>query len=218
MNRYSLSALIFCKGTGFYRGIGPITKASWKVQGCHLGGAGGGGGGGGTTAPPSLNLPPTSPMPQEVTAAGFPLFLPKIQMCHHFNITFSYILHVFFFVFFLRLRQGRSQGTLVSDKKLIFKGSPALLELTFVPNFCWNTLLMWLQKTRKIAQNQKISRGGLTAPPPRNTLLIRPSSLAKPSLPPPPPAPQEKSEVTPLEKSRTKNRNTGRLEAKEDYS
>ena len=48
-------------------------------QGRHLGGSGGG-----QLPhprlklpppPPSLNLPPTSPKPQEVTAAGFPLFL-----------------------------------------------------------------------------------------------------------------------------------------------
>ena len=54
------------------------------TQGRHLGGAGG------CNCPPppktqvahpphaqSLNLPPSSPKPQEVTAAGFPLFLPK---------------------------------------------------------------------------------------------------------------------------------------------
>ena len=64
-------------------------------------------GGGGGNCPPSslklppppqsLNLPPTSPKPQEVTAAGFPLFLLKFKCV----ITFSYILHFFFFFFFL---------------------------------------------------------------------------------------------------------------------
>ena len=97
--------------------------------------------------PPSrLNLPPTSPKLQEVTAVGFPLFLSKfkrvITLASHLVIYCFF----FFFFFFLWLRQGRSQGMLASDKKLIFKGSPALLELIFAPNFCWNTLLMWLQK------------------------------------------------------------------------
>ena len=82
-----------------------------------------------------------------------------------------------------------SQGRLASDKK-IFKGSLALLELIFVPNFCRNTLLMWLQKSHEIAQKKKkrIIEGGLTAPPlPRcqPPPLSRLASLDKPSLPPP---------------------------------
>ena len=99
---------------------------------------------GGSAAPPrlrlppsSLNLPPTSPKPQEVTAAGFPLFLPKfkyvITLASHLVIdcVFFLSLSLFFFV-----TEGRSQGRVASDKKLIFKGSSALLELIFVPNFC----------------------------------------------------------------------------------
>ena len=64
------------------------------------------GGGGGTAlpkpqvAPPSLNLPPTSPKPQEVTAAVFPLFLPKFKCVITLTSHFSYILH-FVFLFFL---------------------------------------------------------------------------------------------------------------------
>ena len=47
---------------------------------------------------PSLKLPPTSPKPQEVTAAVFPLFLPKFKCNNmYFSITFSYALHTFFF-------------------------------------------------------------------------------------------------------------------------
>lgn len=40
--------------------------------------------------PPSLNLPPLTLKPQELTAADFPFsqFLLKLK-CHHFNITFS---------------------------------------------------------------------------------------------------------------------------------
>ena len=87
-------------------------------------------------------------------------------MCHHFSITFSYILYVFLFCFLWR-RQDRNQGRLASDKKLIFKRSLAFLKLIFVPNFCWNTLLMWLQKSHKIAQNQNnFIEGGLHPPPP----------------------------------------------------
>ena len=60
-------------------------------------------------------------------------------MCHHFNITFSYIPYVFFFFFvcvcFL-VTKGRSQGTLASDKKLILDGSLALLELIFAEIPC----------------------------------------------------------------------------------
>ena len=61
---------------------------------------------------------------------------------------------MFFFSFLFFVTEGRSQGRLASNKKLIFKGSPPLLELIFVLNFCWNTLLMSFQKTQKIAQKQ----------------------------------------------------------------
>ena len=114
-------------------------------------------GGGGSTCPPQTQVVPPKPqlaplIPQAPrrNSSWFSIIPTEIQMCHHFNITFCYSLYFFFW-----LRQGRSQGRLASDKKLIFKGSPALLELIFVPNFCWNTLLMWLQKAHKIAQNKK---------------------------------------------------------------
>ena len=139
------------------------------MQGRHLGG-------GGATAPSKPQVAPPPPKPQLAphipqapgsNSSWFSIIPTEIQMCHHFNTTFGYILHVFLFCF-LWLRQGRSQGTLASDKKLIFKGSPALLELIFAPNFCWNALLMWLQKAHKIAQNKKNFSRGLTAPPPAN--------------------------------------------------
>ena len=141
-------------------------------------------------APPKPQLAPHIPQAPRSNSSWFSIIPIEIQMCHHFNITFSYILFFFFFFFFLWLRQGHSQGRLESDKKFIFKGSSALLELIFVPNFCWNTLLMWLQKTHKIAQNQKsFLEGGLTATPPPRTppppLLIRLASLGKASLPSP---------------------------------
>ena len=135
--------------------------------------------------PPASTCPPTSPKPQEVTAAGFPLFLPKFKCVITLTSHLALYCIFFFFFFFLWRRQGRSQGTLASNKKLFFKGSRALLELIFVPNFCWNTLLMWLQKAHEIAQNQKIFSRGLTAPPNPPCWL---GSLRSPSrLCPPPP-------------------------------
>ena len=166
------------------------------ARGVIWGGAGGGGGG---QLPPQASGPPPPTKPQlapHITQAPrsnsswFSIIPAKIQMCHHFNITFSFILHVFFCFCFLWRRQGRSQGRLASNKKLIFKGSPALLELIFVPNFCWNTLLMWLQKAHEIAQNQKIfSRGSYCPPPPpTRTPPCWLGSLHSPScLCPPPP-------------------------------
>ena len=155
-------------------------------QGRHLGGAGGGGA---TEPPPKPQLTPHTPQSPRSNSSWFSIIPTEIQMCHHFNIIFSYILYFFFFFFFLWLRQGRSQGRLASDKKLIFKGSPALLELILILNFCWNTLLMWLQKAHRIAQKKKkkkkkCSRGGLTAAnPPRLGSLRSPSCLCRP--PPP---------------------------------
>ena len=46
--------------------------------------------------PPSLNLSPTPPKPQEVTTAGFPLFLSKFKCV----ITLASLLVSFFFFFF----------------------------------------------------------------------------------------------------------------------
>ena len=47
--------------------------------------------------PPSLNLPPTFPKPQEVTAAGFPLFLPKFKCV--ITLTSHLVIYcIFFFV------------------------------------------------------------------------------------------------------------------------
>ena len=64
-------------------------------QGRHLGGAGGGGG----TAPLKTQVAP--PKPQEVTAAGFPLFLSKfkcvITLASHLVIDYMF----FFFSFFM---------------------------------------------------------------------------------------------------------------------
>ena len=172
-------------------------------QGRHLGGAGGvncpcqd------SSCPPKPQLAPHILQAPRSNSSWFSIIPTEIQMCHHFNITFSYILYVFCLFVFLWLGQGRSQGRLESDKKLIFKGSPALLEWIFVSIFCWNTLLMWLQKTHKIAQNQKIFlEGAYSKPPPPHTptrrppcwlgLLCSPSHLC-------PPTPQEKSEMTPL--------------------
>ena len=62
-------------------------------------------GGGGATAlpksqvvPPSLNLPHTSPKPQEVTAAAFSLFLPKFKCI--ITLTSHIVIHCMFFFFF----------------------------------------------------------------------------------------------------------------------
>ena len=57
-------------------------------------------------------------------------------MCHHFSTTFSVYTVFFVVVVVVFVTEGRSKGRLASDKKLIFIGSPALLELIFVPNFC----------------------------------------------------------------------------------
>ena len=96
---------------------------------------------------PRLKLPPSCPKPQEVTAAGFPLLFSFFLLC-------------------VWLREGRSHGRLASNKKLNFKEYLASLELIFVPHFGWNTLLMWLQKAHKIAQNKINFLEGDYSPPP----------------------------------------------------
>ena len=102
------------------------------MQGRHLGG-------GGQLPSPRLKFPPPKPqvaphIPQapRSNSSWFSIIPTEIQMCHHFDITFSYILHFVCVCVCVCLRQGRSKGMLASDKKLIFKGSPALLELIFV--------------------------------------------------------------------------------------
>ena len=75
-----------------------------STQGRHLGGAGGGGG---QLYPSSLKLPsrqastctPHPPSPKEVTAAGFPLFLPKFKCV--ITLTLHLVIYcMFFFCFF----------------------------------------------------------------------------------------------------------------------
>ena len=99
------------------KAVGP-RDVIWEVLG--------GGGGGGELPPSRLKLPPPPQKPQlaphipqapRSNSSWFSIIPTEIQMCNHFSITFSYILYVFFFVFFLQLRQGRSQGRLASDKK-----------------------------------------------------------------------------------------------------
>ena len=78
-------------------------------QGHHFGGGGAGRGGGGQLPsprlklPPSpgLNLPPTSPPAPKNNNSWFSIIPTESQMCHHFNITFSYILCVFLLLFFM---------------------------------------------------------------------------------------------------------------------
>ena len=64
-------------------------------QGHHLGGAGG------ATAPLKPQLVPHISQAPSSNSSWFSIIPTKIQMCHHFNITFSYILHFFFFFFFV---------------------------------------------------------------------------------------------------------------------
>ena len=85
-------------------------ELGWPTsQGHHLGVLGGGEGGGNCPLktqvppphPPSLNLPPTIPQAPRSNSSWFSIIPIEIQVCHHFNITFSYILYDFFFSFFI---------------------------------------------------------------------------------------------------------------------
>ena len=78
---------------------------------------------------PKAQLAPLVPQAPRSNSSWFSIIPTEIKMCHHFNITFSYI-------FLLLLRQGRSQGRLASDDKLIFNRSLASLELIFVEISC----------------------------------------------------------------------------------
>ena len=62
----------------------------------------------GATAPlktqvalPKPQLAPHIPQAPRSNSSWFSIIPTEIQMCHHFNITFSYILYVFFWVFFV---------------------------------------------------------------------------------------------------------------------
>ena len=50
------------------------------------------------SCPPKPQLAPHIPQAPRSYSHWFSIIPTEIQMCHHFNITFSYILHSFFFV------------------------------------------------------------------------------------------------------------------------